>query len=156
MRALPHLILTATLTTAAAPAAAQGRPHPALVDLIPLVEVYDARRGQAPGFDVAGIRCAALVQAQDAVARRFTNLPGPDAAALRAARENLAAAEADRQQRGQSRARATASTRADGQRVQALYVAHFEGNLGRGLHPWRGDPLIDRDTTYCGFLNARG
>jgi hypothetical protein len=154
MRALSRLILALPLT--AAPAAAQPTPHPALVELIPLVEVYDARRNQAPGFDVAGIRCAALVQAQDSVARRFTNLPGPDARALRAARANLSAAEVDRQQRGQSRTRATASTRADGQRVQALYVTRFEQNLARGVHPWRGDSLIERDTIYCGFLNERG
>ena len=139
------------------PVLGQGAPHPALTRLIPLTEVYDARNGRsAPGFDVAGIRCGAMVLAQDAWARGTPGLPPLPAADLRQADTNLTASAVDRRQRQRMSAAAAASTtRADAQRVRGLYLARFEENRRRGLHPWRGDPVLERDTTYCGFLNQR-
>jgi hypothetical protein len=149
-------LLALALTLPAAPLA-QGAPHPALTRLIPLTEVYDARAGRAaPGFDVAGIRCGAMVQAQDIWARETPGIPRVAAVELRDADSNLTAAEVDRRQRLRMGAAAAASTtRADAERVRALYLARFEENRRRGLHPWRGDTVLDRDTTYCGFLNQR-
>lgn len=155
MRALSCLSLIATLA-AAAPAVAQSRPHPALVELIPLVEVYDARRGQASGFDVAGIRCAAMVLAKDAFARANRRLPRADAAALEAAQDNLRASEIARRERGMGPGRATRSTREDAERATGLYLARFNDNVRAGRHPWDRDSLVARDVIYCGFLNERG
>lgn len=139
------------------PAAAEPEAvHPALARLVPLVEVYDARRPGAPGYDVAAIRCAALTFAQDEHAARTSGLPRPAPAALQEARAMLAGAEADRRQRlRQPPARAAASTRADVGRVVGLYLAQFARNAGAGRHPWQGDDLIGRDMLYCGFLNGR-
>ena len=136
---------------------AQGGPHPALTQLIPLTEVYDARGGRtSPGFDVAGIRCGSMVRAQEALARQTPGFPRVPAADLRQADRNLTAAEIDRRQRlRMGAATAAATTRADAQRVIGLYLARFQDNRSRGLHPWRGDPVLERDTTYCGFLNQR-
>jgi hypothetical protein len=140
-----------------APALAQGTPHAALTRLIPLTEVYEARPGaRTPGFDVAGIRCGAMVRAQDAFASASPGLPRMPAPDLQQADSNLTAAEIDRRQRlRMGAANAAASTRADAQRVLGLYLARFQDNRSRGLHPWRGDPVLERDTTYCGFLNQR-
>ncbi len=153
MRAVFHLALMLVL---AAPALGQTRPHPALIELIPLTDVYDARRGGAPGFDVAGIRCAAFTRARDLWARETPGYPRVAASDLREAETNLAASEIDRRQRlRMGAARAAASTRDDAQRLIGLYLARFRANRQNGRHPWQGDPVLDRDTTYCGFLAAR-
>jgi hypothetical protein len=147
------LLLAASLS---APAAAQSRPHPALAALVPLTDVYDARQTGLPGFDVAGIRCAALTMAQDIWSRANPFAGRVDPAALRAAELNLSGAEADRRLRLRLTApRAAATTREDVLRVQSLYLQHFDGNARAGRHPWQGDTLVDRDATYCGFLDNR-
>jgi hypothetical protein len=139
-----------------AAALAQGAPHPALTRLIPLTEVYDARNGgrDVPGFDVAGIRCAAMVHARDLWARQTPGFPRVPEAELREADTNLIASEIDRRQRLRwSATRASAATREDAQRVVGLYLARFEQNQRSRRHPWQGDPVLERDTIYCGFLN---
>ena len=160
MRPIPAPRLCTALLLALlvpAPGLAQGTPHEGLTRLIPLTDIYQALPGaRTPGFDVAGIRCAAMVQAQDAWARQTPGFPAVPAPDLRQADDNLTAAQVDRRQRlRMGPAAATASTRADAERVKALYLARFERNRAAGRHPWQGDPLITRDTTYCGFLNQR-
>lgn len=132
--------------------AQQARTHAALTELVPLLEVYDARR-DSPAYDVAGIRCGGLTVAQQDWAERNPGTRGPSRAALRASELNLTRAELARQQAGQPVSRAYASTRDDVLRVIGLYRARFEQNARDGSHPWNGDPLITGDTTYCDMLN---
>lgn len=154
MRALllPPLLLSLAW---AAPVLAQARPHPALTELVPLTEVFDARRPGLPGFDVAGIRCAALTLAQDRWARVNPFAGSIPPAALAAAEANLASAALDRQQRlRQGAAAARGGVQTDADRLKALYLARFDARARADGHPWRNDSLIARDTTYCEFLNA--
>lgn len=148
----PLSIPLGCLLALAGPAGAQT--HAALTRLTPLPEVYATAR-PTPEFDVAGIRCAALVLAQDDWARARGGERRASARAMRDAQHNLTASEITRRNRGQSYAAAMTSTRDDARRVHALYIARFAQNAEGAGHPWRGDPVITADTTYCGFLNNR-
>lgn len=146
-----RLIVAATL---AALSVGPALAHPALGQLIPLIEVYDARRA-SPEFDVAGIRCSGLWLAQDAWADAHHGRGRPTRVRMADVDPNLTRAEIVRRGGGMDVSRAYASTRDDVLRVIDLYSQRFRArDNGEGL-PWSGDPLIRGDTTYCDLLNDR-
>lgn len=144
--------LAATLAAAAAGPA--GATDPALLGLIPLVEVYAA--GQpSPGFDVAGIRCAGLYAARHDWARRHPGVRAPSPAQLADIDSHLTAARLHREGQGMSMTAAHTSVQEDARRVVGLYQAHFAGRQEAAGHPWDGDALVHGDGAYCDLLGGR-
>ena len=138
-------ILARTLVIALALA-----PMPALADplrtLEPLMEVF-AADGDSPGWDVAGIRCAGLLYAQESW-RQDHGGSGPGRKLLASAATGLEQAVQHRVGLGKSLTKATLSVEDDLHRVHALYLARFKANDANG-HPWSGDSLVKGDLGYC-------
>lgn len=149
MRRLLPLAFGLALATATGAAA-----DPALEKLVPLLEVYDARKA-SPGFDVAGIRCAGLFAAQSEWARKNPGAGRPSKARMQDVEDNLTRAEVHRRKNGQDIVQAQESTKADVLRVIGLYTARFRSNTSGGGHPWQADGLIRGDTGYCDILGGR-
>ena len=122
-----------------------------LSSLVPLVEVYAVDAKVTPGFDVAGIRCAALYSAQALWAQDHGGR-GPGRKAMQDVELHLTRAELFRREQGESVTAAHDSTLADVQAVMALYAQRFGQNAGAGRHPWLGDGLIRSDLSYCRLL----
>lgn len=125
-------------------------PLPAVADplktLEPLIEVFGAEH-DTPGWDVAGIRCAGLLYAQDKW-RQTHGGTGPKRKLLDQAAIGLEQAVQHRVGLGQDLTKATLSVDADFHRVFDLYLARF-GKNDAGGHPWTGDPDLRGDLTYC-------
>jgi hypothetical protein len=125
-------------------------PLPVLADplheLEPLLEVFDARK-ESPGWDVAGIRCAGLLYAQESW-RQDHNGSGPGKNILAEAAIGLEQSVQHRVNKGQSLTKATLSVDEDLHRVFDLYTARFKKNDANG-HPWNGDSLLRGDLGYC-------
>ena len=100
-----------------------------LDDLVPLLTLY-GRNGSSPAFDVAGIRCAGLVAAQDNWARAHGTGAMPQAAMAQVP-SNLDAAEQERLNAGQDIVAANTSVQADMYRVIDLYTARFASIIPR-------------------------
>jgi hypothetical protein len=135
---------------ALAPVPATAQTHPALLSLIPLIEVYGPSGAPAPGFDVAGLRCAGLFYAQQAW-RRDHGGAGPSRAELAASEVHLTRTQVYREAAGLSPVEAVRTTEADALRVIDLYRERFAANAANGP-AWRDDPLIRGDTAYCTAL----
>jgi hypothetical protein len=127
---------------------------PALLGLVPLVEVYVVGR-PPPGFDVGGIRCAGLFAAQHDWSRRHPGIRPPGPARLADIDNHLTAARIHRQGQGMGIAAAQVSVQQDARRVLGLYQAHFAGRQEAAGHPWDGDRLVQTDTSYCDLLAGR-
>lgn len=125
-------------------------PLPGLADplktLEPLIEVFGAEH-ETPGWDVAGIRCAGLIYAQD-VWRDKHGGNGPSRRLMARVPVALDQAVYHRVGLGQDLTKATLSVEADLQRVLGLYTERFEANAKTG-HPWTGDPDLRGDLNYC-------
>ncbi len=135
--------------------AAPGMAQPGLDSLIPLVEIYATVNDPTPGFDVAGIRCAALFTAQKDWADRHREVRGPTRDQIADVELNLTRAEIFRQEQGLGLTGAYQSTLEDVQRLIALYQARFAQVSTTADHPWRNDGLIRSDTSYCEALAGR-
>lgn len=146
-RSVSALAICAIAALSTSPAAAQDP----LRHLLPLLEVYDARK-PSPGYDVAGIRCAGLFVAQDDWAHRH-GMRGPSRAELASVEELLTRAEQFRRNAGFDLVAAQESTRTDVMRVVGLYQERFSRNAKAG-HPWSGDRLIKGDAQYCDILRS--
>lgn len=121
-------------------------------DPIPLIEIFGAE--SIPGFDVAGIRCAALVVAQDEWVKANRSGQRPARAQMQAVELNLTLAEQHRLNAGADIVAAQETTRADVLAAIDMYTARFAANAGRG-HPWRDDLMVRGDTAYCDLVNDR-
>lgn len=125
-------------------------PLPALAEplhkLDPLIEVF-AAGGDSPGWDVAGIRCAGLIYAQESW-RQEHGGTGPGKKLLDAAATGLEQAVQNRVGLGKSLTKATLSVEDDFHRVHKLYLERFKENDRTG-HPWQGDPDLRGDRNYC-------
>lgn len=132
-----------TLALILAPLAAQADP---LRDLEPLLEVFSATQ-ESPGWDVAGIRCAGLIYAQDYWHGEHGD-PGPSQRLLGKAATGLEQAVQHRVGLGQDLTKATLSVEEDLHRVFQLYLDRFTEAAKSG-HPWSGDRLVQGDLTYC-------
>lgn len=125
-------------------------PLPAVADplhaLEPLLEVFSATH-DTPGWDVAGIRCAGLLYAQDHWQQEHGGL-GPSRKLLSRAATGLEQAVQHRVGLGQDLTKATLSVEEDLHRVFRLYVERFTENAKSG-HPWSGDRLVKGDLGYC-------
>lgn len=117
-----------------------------LTELEPLIEVFGAEH-DTPGWDVAGIRCAGMLYAQD-YWREEHGGSGPSQRMLEAAATGLDQAVQHRVGLGQDLTKATLSVDADVKQVFRLYVARFEANAKTG-HPWKDDPDLKGDGNYC-------
>ena len=117
-----------------------------LTELEPLIEVFGAEH-DTPGWDVAGIRCAGMLYAQD-YWREEHGGSGPNQRMLAAAATGLDQAVQHRVGLGQDLTKATLSVDADVKQVFRLYVARFEANAKTG-HPWKDDPDLKGDGNYC-------
>jgi hypothetical protein len=125
-------------------------PLPAMADplqtLEPLLEVFSATH-DSPGWDVAGIRCAGLLYAQDSWKQQHGGA-GPTKRVLAKAATGLEQATQHRIGLGQDLTKATLSVEADFRRIYELYLARFTANEATG-HPWSDDPLLRGDQSYC-------
>jgi hypothetical protein len=140
--------LAALIACVALPALAD---EPALSRLIPLLEVYDADK-PSPGFDVAGIRCAGLYAAQQDWSEKHGG-SRPSRAQLADVEHNLTLAEQHRRNAGIPIPDARERTGKDVLRIVRLYTQRFASTGGDP--PWRGDPLVEGDMTYCDLLGGR-
>jgi hypothetical protein len=138
------------------PLAAQADPnHPALRNLLPLLEVFGPGQ-KIPSYDVAGLRCAGLRLAQADWATRSPDFAGPTAAEMAEADLMLEASEQQRLNDGMDLARAHVSIERDARRIWRLYDRRFAGNVRKGGHPWANDPLVTGDMGFCERLARRG
>ncbi len=119
---------------------------------LPLVEIFGA--GSDTGFDLAGIRCAALVVAQEEWVKAHGTGQRPTRAQMQSVELNLTLAEQHRLNAGVDIVAAQETTRADVLAAMAMYTSRFAANAGSG-HPWRGDRMVGGDAAYCDILNDR-
>ncbi|NUB43662.1 hypothetical protein GEU84_004635 [Fertoebacter nigrum] len=154
MRPGPAPAVLLALAVGLAGFAQPARADDGLKKLIPLVEIYDVRKPARPGFDVAGIRCAALFTAQkhwkDTHPR--TAGRGPSPKQLKIVATHLTRSEIFRREQGKGMVESYETVLADVQRVIQLYLARFETRAEGGAHPWQGDGLIRGDSAYCKAL----
>lgn len=137
------------------PIAAMAEPdHPALRRLFPLLEVFAAGKA-APGYDVAGLRCAGLLLAQNDWAARHPGVTPPEDRDMQQADLMLEASEQERLNNGMDLAKAHVSIEREARRVWRLYERHFASNARQGRHPWQDDPLIIGDSRFCAALYRR-
>jgi hypothetical protein len=143
------------LVIAQSPALRAEPNHPALRSLLPLVEVYAAGKA-APAFDVAGIRCAALLIAQhDWAQEAGGDVDGPGKAGMQEADRLLEASEQQRLNDGIDLVRAHVTIERETARVLRLYTRQFRRNAGSGRHPWEGDALLHGDLSFCAALTSQ-
>ncbi len=117
-----------------------------LRELMPLLEVF-AANGASPGWDVAAIRCAGLIYAQDTWKQQHGGT-GPTRKRLTRAATGLEQATQHRVGLGQDLTNATLSVETDFRHVYDLYLLRFAENDAKG-HPWGGDALLQGDQGYC-------
>jgi len=114
--------------------------------LVPLLDIFNPAN-DTPGYDVVGIRCAGVWYAQEEWTQTHGGR-GATRAQLSAGAHVLELAVQHRIGEGRSLTEATLTVEADVLAVIDLYLARFAQNATGG-HPWRSDPLVGGDLTYC-------